>query len=51
MTNFINMGTSDNIQVKIVQPGEEVTPEMLQQTSMHHSTCFSERYACITFCT
>ena len=23
MTNFINMGTSDNIQVKIVQPGED----------------------------
>ena len=22
-----------------------------EQTSMHHSTCFSERYACITFCT
>lgn len=34
MTNFINMGTSDNIQVKIVQPGEEVTPEMLQDVSL-----------------
>src|SRR5699024_7544258 len=33
MTNFINMGTSDNIQVKIVQPGEEVTPEMLQDVA------------------
>ena len=34
MTNFINMGTSDNIQVKIVQPGEEVTSEMLQDVSL-----------------
>lgn len=34
MTNFINMGTSDNIQVKIVQPGEEVTPEMLQDVAL-----------------
>lgn len=34
MTNFINMGTSDNIQVKIVQPGEEVTQEMLQDVSL-----------------
>ena len=28
------MGTSDNIQVKIVQPGEEVTSEMLQDVSL-----------------
>ena len=34
MTNFINMGTSDNIQVKIVQPGEKVTSEMLQDVSL-----------------
>ena len=34
MTNFINMGTSDTIQVKIVQPGEEVTPEMLQDVAL-----------------
>lgn len=34
MTNFINMGTSDNIQVKIVQPGEEVTPDMLQDVAL-----------------
>ena len=34
MTNFINMGTSDNIQVKIVQPGEEVTPEILQDVAL-----------------
>lgn len=34
MINFINMGTSDNIQVKIVQPGEEVTSEMLQDVSL-----------------
>ena len=34
MTNFINMGTSDNIQVKIVQPGKEVTPEMLQDVAL-----------------
>ena len=34
MTNFINMGTSDNIQVKIVQPGEEVTPEMMQDVAL-----------------
>lgn len=34
MTNFINMGTSDNIQVKIVQPGEEVTAEMLEDVAL-----------------
>ena len=34
MTNFINMGTSDNIQVKIVQPGEEVTSEMLEDVAL-----------------
>ncbi len=34
MTNFINMGTSDNIQVKIVQPGETVTAEMLEGVSL-----------------
>src|SRR5699024_5863303 len=34
MTNFINMGTSDNIQVKIVQPGEEVTPETLEDVAL-----------------
>ena len=34
MTNFINMGTSDNIQVKIVQPGEEVTADMLEDVAL-----------------
>ena len=34
MTNFINMGTSDNIQVKIAQPGEEVTAEMLEDVAL-----------------
>lgn len=34
MTNFINMGTSDNIQVKIVQPGEEVTAGMLEDVAL-----------------
>ena len=34
MTNFINMGTSDNIQVKVVQPGETVTAETLQGVSL-----------------
>ena len=34
MTNFINMGTSDNIQVKIVQPGEKVTAEMLSDVAL-----------------
>ena len=34
MTNFINMGTVDNIQVKIVQPGEEVTAEMLADVAL-----------------
>ena len=29
MTNFINMGTADNIQVRIAQPGEEITAETL----------------------
>ena len=28
------MGTSDNIQVKIVQPGEEVTAEMLEDVAL-----------------
>ncbi len=34
MTNFINMGIEDNIQVRIVQPGETVTKDMLQDVSL-----------------
>ena len=34
MTNFINMGTADNIQVKIVQPGETITAETLSDVSL-----------------
>ena len=34
MTNFINMGTADNIQVKIAQPGETITAETLSDVSL-----------------
>ncbi len=34
MTNLINMGTADNIQVRIAQPGEEITAEMLQDVAL-----------------
>ena len=34
MTNFINMGTAENIQVKIVQPGEEITAETLEDVAL-----------------
>ena len=34
MTNFINMGTADNIQVKIAQPGESITAETLSDVSL-----------------
>ena len=34
MTNFINMGTADNIQVRIAQPGEKITAETLEDISL-----------------
>lgn len=34
MGNFINMGTADNIQVRIAQPGEEITAETLEGISL-----------------
>ncbi len=34
MGNFINMGTADNIQVRIAQPGEEITAETLADVSL-----------------
>lgn len=34
MTNFINMGTADNIQVRIAQPGETITSETLSDVSL-----------------
>ena len=34
MTNFINMGTAQNIQVRIAQPGETITPELLEDVSL-----------------
>ena len=34
MTNFINMGTADNIQVKVAQPGETITAETLSDVSL-----------------
>ncbi len=34
MTNFINMGTADNIQVRIAQPGEEITAETLENIAL-----------------
>jgi len=34
MTNFINMGTADNIQVRIAQPGETITAETLEDISL-----------------
>lgn len=34
MTNFINMGTSDNIQVKIAQPGSTITADTLKDVSL-----------------
>ena len=34
MTNFINMGTADNIQVRIAQPGEKITAETLKDISL-----------------
>ena len=34
MTNFINMGTADNIQVRIAQPGETITAETLSDVSL-----------------
>ena len=34
MTNFINMGTADNIQVRIAQPGEEITAQTLKDVAL-----------------
>ncbi len=34
MTNFINMGTADNIQVRIAQPGETITADALKDVSL-----------------
>lgn len=34
MTNFINMGTAENIQVRVAQPGEEITAETLEDISL-----------------
>ena len=34
MTNFINMGTADNIQVRIAQPGETITAQTLADVSL-----------------
>ena len=34
MTNFINMGTADNIQVRIAQPGEEITADTLKDVAL-----------------
>ncbi len=34
MGNFINMGTADNIQVKIAQPGETITAETLKDVAL-----------------
>lgn len=34
MTNFINMGTADNIQVRIAQPGEEITADTLEDVAL-----------------
>lgn len=34
MGNFINMGTADNIQVRIAQPGEEINADTLKDISL-----------------
>ena len=34
MTNFINMGTADNIQVRIAQPSEEITADTLEDVAL-----------------
>ncbi|MGN1112837.1 MAG: dockerin type I domain-containing protein, partial [Acutalibacteraceae bacterium] len=34
MTNLINMGISDNIQVKVAQPGQEITSQTLNDVSL-----------------
>jgi hypothetical protein len=34
MSNFINMGTADNIQMRIAQPGETITAETLSDISL-----------------
>ena len=34
MTNFINMGTADNIQVRIAKPREEITADTLKDVAL-----------------